>query len=769
MVKPIQRSEIHGFSKGLVTELNPLNSQIDTTVDEVNFELHKDGTRSRRLGLNKEVSGTTINTGKVWNRLSFYGVSSFLWEGADGFPDNRFIVLQVSNILYFFSAGTGSNSQTELVGQVTLPVSESVKVSYGAVEGYLGVVTGTADIHLISYETSTKQFSYDSFRLRIRDLFGIEETLNDKYEVDKFYRGPLNWQHYYNLYNQGWAIPRKDWQFGDPPSVDAVFLGANKDSATNSPSNSDIVWSGLANKPVQESSLENFEAFHYRQFDAARGADSAVSKGFFIIDAFNRGTGRLEGWLQHRNNYPQTGGLTSGMAPITDATTGGPTSVASHAGRLFYSGCIGTVVGGDERSPNYNNYVFFTQLVKNKKDFSKCYQEGDPTSRESNDLVDTDGGFFAVSGAINIHTMYSMGDKLFLIAENGVWSVSGGSGYGFSATNYMVTKLSTFGGMPNRSFAEFGGVGFFWGWDGIYSIQRNQYGDYEVNNISKEVIGTFYKEISDEARQTAQGFVDKARQQIRWVYTEGIAFTDSAITKELVLDLKFQAYTPFSFSKHPSNKAYVLVGIQLGNFATRQAAGEVYSLNDPVYSGTDGVVATLTFNVALDSNVKYLCVRSINDILNIEVAEYSHASFKDWEWTGESVDAPAYMETNAFTGGDFAIKKQVPYLTMAFTETEKSYNVNNDEVGQESSCIGRFKWDFTHLARSGKWSREQQLYRKSRFYYDPVDIDNGHSMLITKTKIRGSGRAFSFRVETEPLKNCHIYGWNLTLTNNNVT
>lgn len=766
MVKPIQRSEIHGFSKGLVTEINPLNSQLDTTVAEQNYELHKDGTRSRRLGLDKELGGELIPTGKLWNRLSLYGVSSYLWEGADGLPTNRFVVLQIANTLYFFEAGVGDLSQTKKVGEIVLPTSEGVKISYGAVEGYLGVTTGTSEIYLVSYDTPNKSFSFEAIRIRIRDLFGIEEIINDKYEVDKFYRGPLNWQHYYNLYNQGWAIPRKDWQYGDPPLLDAVFLGANKDSANNSPSNSDIVWSGLANKPVQESSLEHFEAFHYRQFDAARGADTAVSKGFFLIDAFSRGSGRLEAWLQHRNNYPQTGGLTTSIAPLTDATTGGPTSVASHAGRLFYSGCIGNVVGGDERSPNYNNYVFFTQLIKNKKDFSKCYQEGDPTSRDSNDLVDTDGGFFVVSGAINIHTMYSMGDKLFLIAENGVWSVSGGSGYGFAATNYIVTKLSTFGGIPNRSFAEFGGVGFFWGWDGIYTIQKNQYGDYEVNNISKEVIGTFYREINDDSKQTCQGFIDKARQQVRWIYTEGIPFSETAVTKELILDLKFQAFIPFTITPHPDNDAYMLAGIQLGSFATRATEGPIYALNEPVYVQSNEVLATLTFNVSLDSNVKYLCIRSIGGLLNIEVAEYSNIFFEDWQWTGKPVDAPAFMETNAFTAGDFAVKKQVPYLTMAFAETEKL--IVNDSITQESSCLGRFKWDFTHLYRSGKWSRSQQLYRKTRFFFGDEDIDTGHSLLITKTKIRGSGRSFSFRVDTEPLKDCHIYGWNLSLTGNNV-
>lgn len=250
------------------------------------------------------------------------------------------------------------------------------------------------------------------------------------------------------------------------------------------------------------------------------------------------------------------------------------------------------------------------------------------------------------------------------------------------------------------------------------------------------------------------------------MYVEGTPFTSGATTKELILDLKFQAFTPFTISRHPSDAAYILSGIQLGSYATRAAEGEVYALNDKILIGTNGVLSKVTYNVSLDSNVKYLCIRSINGILHIEVAEYSNINYQDWFWTGQPVDAPAFMETNAFTGGDFAVKKQVPYLTMAFAESEKL--LIGDGVSQESSCIGRFKWDFTHLYRSGKWSRAQQLYRKTRFYYGDEDIDTGYSLLVTKTKIRGTGRSFAFRVDTEPNKDCHIYGWNLTLTGNNV-
>ena len=762
MVKPLQRSEIQGFSKGLQTDLNPLNSQLDTTSAESNYELHRDGTRSRRLGLNIEVGGTSFPIGSGWTAVSSMSVSTFLWEGAAGEPDNKFVVVHIGGDLQIFQyTDKMIHMQTIAHGY-----GDTRKLQFGAVEGYLSVVNGTPNIGLIEYSPITELFSYSTFRLKIRDQFGIAETIEPRYETDVRFRGALNWQHYYNLYNQGWAIPRKDWVFGDPPPIDAVLLGSNNSPGTKSPSNSDVVWSGIDRKPIDEQSLENFEAFHYRLFEGITGADAKAGKGFFIIDAFNRGSSRYDAWVEHRNNYPQTGNLVSFLNPPGDATAGGPTSVAAHAGRLFFSGCSGYVSDGDARSPNYTNYVFFTQLIKNKQDFVKCYQEGDPTSRESNDVVDTDGGFIVVSEAINLHSMYSIGDRLILIAENGVWSITGGSNYGFAATNYKVEKLSTFGGIPNKSFVEFGGQGFFWGWDGIYAIAKNQFGDYEVTNLTKDSNDKFFSAIPTQARLNCQGFVDKSRRQVRWVYVEGVPF-DTAVTKEIIFDLKFQAMYPFTIMQQPLKDAYVVSGVQMGDFGVRYIEDGVYVENEPVYVNDDPVGTIFSEKTVLDSNVKYL---TIYDKLAPKLCftEYNDVNFEDWLFTGDVADAYAFMETNYFTGGDFAIKKQVPWLVMAFAETERFLN-EDDSINRESSCIGRMRWNFSHSFNSNKWSRDMQLYRKSRWGTTVESPDNGFSINVTKTKVRGIGKSFSLLVHTEPRKDCHIFGWNITLTSNSVT
>lgn len=764
MVKPVRKAEVLGFSKGLNTEANPLSGVVDTSADELNFEIHQDGTRSRRLGLDAESGSVYINSNQSWASIDGAGRSSYLWEGVGGDPNKVYIVVQLGSTLYFFEPGAGDQGQTAFITNLEVSVEFSKTVSMASVEGYLIIATGAPEIVVVD-----STFEATVLRIKIRDLFGVEEKEQPLYEIDPQYRGNLTREHYYNLYNQGWAIPRYPWQFGNPPLTDAVNLGSESQPATKSPSNSDTVWSGLEYRPVSKDTEGNYtsiEAFNYKQFSAITGANTEAGRGFFLIDAFQRGSSRSEAWILHRNKYPETGGILGGaFEPISDTTLGGPTAIASHAGRIFYSGCRGEVTDGDARSPNYSSFVFFTQLVKAKADFGKCYQEGDPSSRDSNVLVDTDGGFFSVSGAVNIHKMFSLGSRLFMIANNGVWSVTGGSDYGFSATNYKVDKLSNFGGIQGQSLVMAGDSAFFWGYDGIYNISKNQYGDYVVQNISKPVINTFFNNIQKEAKLTAQGLFDKPRNQVRWIYIEGDAFLQSSKSRELVLDLNFNAYYPYEVVAS-RNDAYLFTGVQTGDFGTKFTEEEVFVGEEAVLVGGEVVVAGDAVRTSLDSTVSYLTAVNIEGNINFRFAVYQNTDFEDWAFTGAPVDAPAYIRTNYLTGGDFSVNKQSPYLVMAFAETERL--ASGDDVMQESSCIGQTLWNFTHNARSGKWSREMQMYRKRKYYMGDNDVDNGFSINLTKTKLRGIGRSLAFHFKTEPRKDCHIYGWSISMTGNDL-
>ncbi|AXH71952.1 MAG: putative tail appendage [Podoviridae sp. ctbj_2] len=734
------------------------------------------GRRFRRLGMDKEAGGVLVPSIMRWTDLDALEYNTYLWEQVSGEPGLDFMCVQVGNQLMFFKPGEEIVSVNGVVGSLQIPTFTLNRRFYMAgLDGYLVVVCGSDFIAIIDYNKDTGSFTLDVDRLKVRDLFGVEETQFTPYETDPSRRGPLTSEHYYNLYNQGWGIPRWDWKRWNNDLYDPVWLASNK-GASSYPSNADVVWSGVDFRGIGEDDDEqpnNVEAFNYLQFIGVTGADITAARGYFIIDALRRGQSRTEQWINNKAKYPQLGNLVGvDFSTRIDQTTGGPSCVAAHAGRIFYSGFSGYVYDGDARSPNYNNYLFFSQLVKNKADFAKCYQEGDPTSRETHDVVDTDGGFLKISQANKILSLFTMGSKLIVIADNGVWAVAGGSDYGFSATNYRVDKLSTFGGLSASSVVVAGDAAYFWAAEGIYAIAINEMGDLSVSNITNEIIKTFYSEIPTRAKRQAYGVYDIYSKRVRWMYRDNEFFSQTITTRELVLDTQIQCFFPFEVKTLTGNPYFLLGGVKTPPFNIRRFNDDVYADNEPVVTSTgEQIIALQELTTPSNAAVKYVGVSQVGNNIGIFFSRYTDEEFRDWKSIdGTGVDANAYLETGSITTGDVAINKQIPYLTMIFENTEKT--ISNDDITTESSCIGRVQWDFGNGSQSNKWSRDMQLYRKSRFYFSETDvgsIDDGFSKTISKTKLRGRGRAFSLRFETEEWKDLQIRGWVLTVTSNGVT
>src|SRR5690606_6568939 len=102
-----------------------------------------------------------------------------------------------------------------------------------------------------------------------------------------------------------------------------------------------------------------------------------------------------------------------------------------------------------------------------------------------------------------------------------VWAISGGDNNGFSATNYKVTKISSYGGLSESSVIVEGGSLYYWAEDGIYVVGSDQMGDLQVNNITTDTINTLYGGISLSSKVNCIGSYDIFTKSIRWVYKEG--------------------------------------------------------------------------------------------------------------------------------------------------------------------------------------------------------------------------------------------------------
>jgi hypothetical protein len=129
------------------------------------------------------------------------------------------------------------------------------------------------------------------------------------------------------------------------------------------------------------------------------------------------------------------------------------------------------------------------------------------------------------------------------------------------------------------------------------------------------------------------------------------------------------------------------------------------------------------------------------------------------------VDAAAFLVTGYEMFADSQRDKQVTYLTTHFQRTETGFTDTGGgqlEATGESSCLAQVQWDFANSAAGGKFGTQFQAYRLNRMFVpvgseDPFDY--GTSVITTKSKLRGSGKAISLRFDTEATKDLHVLGW----------
>jgi hypothetical protein len=114
-------------------------------------------------------------------------------------------------------------------------------------------------------------------------------------------------------------------------------------------------------------------------------------------------------------------------------------------------------------------------------------------------------------------------------------------------------------------------------------------------------------------------------------------------------------------------------------------------------------------------------------------------------------------------------KKQVPYIFFYFNRTEDGYELSGNDLilSNQSSCLVQAQWNWADSANSGKWGDQFQAYKLLRNYIptgvnDPFDY--GDSVIVTKNKLRGSGKTLSLKIQSSAGKDMKILGWGLEAT-----
>lgn len=548
--------------------------------------------------------------------------------------------------------------------------------------------------------------------------------------------------HNYNLRNQGWptVFNNSRNEGGDGPTIKSDPVRYTQERLGVYPSNADILW---AARQTNVRTLNNLNNYSPWLLEKEIFGNTPAAKGHFIINAFDR-------------NRQSVSGINSIYDPDRDKEEWRPVSTVFHAGRVWYLLQTGV--------------LYYSQTLTEINNADKCYQDADPTSEDINELVATDGGYIDITGIAKGLTLIPVRAELAVLANNGVWTVSGTGEGGFTATDQEIRQITNVGAISKESVIEAEGVIYYWSQGGIYALVQDQVsGALVPQNISENTIQTLYLNIPELSRANSRGFYDESQKKLYWFYNDqatydGVNFR-YRYNKALVLDLTLQAYYTYSFAL--SEFAPALASMFQKKAGTQSSSVEtVTSGGETVTSGGEDVTTTvLSDTYSNDVGVKVLAfTKTGTDSYQYSFAEFNDDRLLDWfshDLTG--VNFESYLETGHDIVEDVSSVKEANIVHTFFKRTEKNV-VQNSMGGLDydlpSSCFMQARWHWADSETSGKWTTSEQVYRLNRFLpSEPGVFDYGFDVIQTKNQVRGKGHALSLRFSSEQGKDFHLLGW----------
>ena len=293
---------------------------------------------------------------------------------------------------------------------------------------------------------------------------------------------------------------------------------------------------------------------------------------------------------------------------------------------------------------------------------------------------------------------------------------------------------------------------------------------FKSQNISLVSIQQYYLDIPDLAKKHAKGMYDEKQNRVRWLYNDTDSYSETSFVnkynKELVFDLTLRAFYPQTISSLDTNSPYVADYIQIPEFSITETISNVQitagSDNVVVGAGADQVTVSTTSIGSSGDDFRFLAMHTTN----FTVSLYKETTFVDWKTAGSGTgkDYESFLITGYELFNDTMREKSVPYIWFYFTRTEDGFTASGDDflLDNQSSCNVQSQWQWANHTNSGKWGTSFEAYRLNRLYTPTGasdDFNYGESVIVTKNKLRGSGKSLSLYIRSSTGKDMKLLGW----------
>lgn len=711
MPQSYNQKTVNNFVKGLITEAGELTFPEGASVDELNCDLRKDGSRRRRLGVAYEdsniLSSFTIDDNTI--------VHTGDWTNAGGLSNKEFLIVQVGSTLHFYNKASLPYSSTQESFTVNLTSYEfsgsigaaNSKCHFASIKGYLIVSSEAIDTFYISYNTSTNTISHTSYTINVRDFSWQGDT--STYTTDLGSNAATPAVRQYDAKNSGWGVgggPNELYR----PLTHPWYAGKNDTGD-----------------------------YSYTEWNKVYSGSSILANGHYVLNFFAKDRSGASGISGLPVEYEQSRFK----------------SVVAFSGRIFYAGL---------NSATNSGTILFSKLIESESDFGSCYQVNDPTAEYLSDLLDTDGGSVKIPDAVGIKILYTFKTSLFVFAENGVWQITGVDGV-FTASTYSINRVSTVGIASPSSFLAVEGVPVWWSRFGIHTLNFDQVtGGAQEQNISLPTIQTFWDNLDTDVKEKVVAQYDSIGKKAYWFYPDADETVTSKLNNVLILDIPLQAFYPWRIEDQASSTSCVVGAAFYSGYGSEDLTLDVVTSvgDDVVTSAGDDVVSIIPRPYTSGDAAIILLARD-GATNKLTMAGFTSTDFVDW---GDAAYV-SYAEAGYDFIGDITTKKNAPYLVVYSRLTEEGFELSGGEYVpiRPSSLLVSTAWDFKNF-----FAEPQQAYRLKYPVVvnvnDLTEFSYPEDVVTTRLKIRGHGRSVRLRYESEAGKDFILLGWGMVQAGN---